>query len=63
MYKTKQYKNDTLLQGCIFEEMIGGPKSRSEQSEVEDIWGFWCSCKPPNGAGEEPRKFSDLCGS
>ena len=73
--KTKTYEkklryNKIYRQWRICEEIIGGRgevggggKSKSEQSEVEESLGFWCSCKPPNRAGPEPRKFSDLCGS
>ena len=57
--KKDNHKTGTLRleQGHICEEVIGGPKSRSEQSEVEDSYGFWCSCKPQNGLGRSLENF------
>ena len=52
----------TYISGAYLWINDWGSKTRYEQSEVEDSWGVWCSCKSPNRAGAKPRKFQVYVG-
>ena len=50
------------MQGRICEEMIGGGKNRSEQSELEDSGGFGVTVSPQTGPGQSPENFQICVG-